>query len=142
MKKKIKKIVKAKKKPAAIKKRLKVITEYHNKIEELTRQNSELTSKLEESQISIGQWQNKLYHTQAQHDALRVATAAMLEPFKNLLRQEAALFQAANTVWVDKFNDIESQMRSHHDLREELKIYDKQYIEVLKRLEKLEIERK
>ncbi len=129
--KKIKKVIGDKKTERLIKK-------YETRIDDLTKINQELTAKFAESQITIGQWQNKLYHAQSQHDALRVATAAMLEPFKNLLRQEAGLFQAANQVWVDRFNEIEKAMLNHEQVREEMKLYDQQYMEVLKRIDRLE----
>ncbi len=129
--KRIKKKIKETKEGKAIKK-------YENQISELNALNHRLQTQLSESQVSIGQWQNKLYQVQAQYDALRIAQINMLEPFKNLLMTEASLFQEANKVWVQRFDDIERKFQDREDLRAELAIYDKQYIEILKRLDKIE----
>ena len=112
-----------------------LIIKQEKEIKRLSELNSALQIKISESLLSIGQWQNKLYNLQTQHDALRVAQTIALEPFKNLLQYEAGVFIEANKIWKEKFDDIYKKIETYEDFRAELEVFKDQYNELLKRVE-------
>jgi hypothetical protein len=89
------------------KKNERLLKQHERSIASLTEMTAQLQSQIQQEQITIGQWQNKLFAKQLELDAYRTAQSRAMDIFKAHYEQEKRDFMEYNSTWRDIIRKME-----------------------------------